>query len=77
VSPLIKRLEHRDLIRNRSDADECEVLVQLTARGREFGKRAESVQPDIRRVVGLDDATHDRPVVDLRRLTRQLQIFIN
>ncbi len=76
VSPLIKRLEQRDLLRRRrSDADEREVLVQLTDRGRALQEGARSVQPDVRRAVGLSETRHNRLLADLQQLTRQLHNF--
>ena len=76
VSPLLKRLEQRDLVtRSRGATDEREVLVRLTEVGRELAKQAESVQDDIQAATGLDPATHARLVRDLQALTRNLEAF--
>ncbi len=73
VSPLIKRLEHRGLVRRtRNNTDDREVLVQLTKAGIVLEQLAASVQADIRHAAGLDQATHHRLVADLQRLVRTL-----
>lgn len=54
LTPLLKRLEARGLLkRNRDAGDERRVLVALTAEGRALGERAAEVPLQIGRAAGL------------------------
>lgn len=75
MSPLIKRLEAKALVRRaRSRADEREVVVELTDEGRELSKDAAHVQDEIARATGLSAADRDELVERLRRLTDHLRV---
>lgn len=74
MSPLIKRLEAKALVRrSRSRTDEREVLVQLADAGEQLRESAAFVQQDIHRAAGLTDARHDRLVTELHHLTARLE----
>jgi DNA-binding MarR family transcriptional regulator len=56
LSPLLKRLDATGLVsRRRSSADERQVTVELTDRGRRLREPAEKVHEQIVRRLGLDD----------------------
>jgi MarR family transcriptional regulator, organic hydroperoxide resistance regulator len=70
LSPLLKRLEARGLIRRvrRSD-DERSVEITLTDAGDAMHPRAERVPAEISRAIGLDGQASDQLRATLRQLT--------
>lgn len=70
LSPLLKRLEARGLIRRvrRSD-DERSVEITLTDAGDAMHPRAEHVPAEISRAIGLDEQASDELRATLRQLT--------
>jgi DNA-binding MarR family transcriptional regulator len=74
LSPLLKRLEARGLIRRvrRSD-DERSVEVTLTDAGKSMRLKAKSVPTDLTCAMGLDEQTTD----ELRATLRQLTAAVN
>jgi DNA-binding MarR family transcriptional regulator len=74
LSPLLKRLQARGLIRRarRSD-DERSVEISLTDGGEAMRQRAEPVPAEVGRAIGLDDQASE----DLRATLRQLTNAVN
>lgn len=67
VSPLLKRLETRGLVRRRRQADdERSVVVSLTPEGTALRERAVAIPPAIGCALGLDDKGR-RELIDLLR----------
>ena len=70
LSPLLKRLEARGLLRReRSAADERSVLISLTAAGTELHERARLIPGVIARSIGLERAEIDQLRATLRKMT--------
>ena len=70
LSPLLKRLEARGLIRRarRSD-DERSVEISLTGAGDAMRAKAERVPAEVSRAIGLDDQASEELRATLRQLT--------
>jgi DNA-binding MarR family transcriptional regulator len=68
LSPLLKRLEARGLIRRRSD-DERSVEITLTDAGEARRPDAERVPAEVSRAIGLDDHATEELRATLRQLT--------
>jgi MarR family transcriptional regulator, organic hydroperoxide resistance regulator len=70
LSPLLKRLEARGLIRRvrRSD-DERSVEITLTDAGDAMGPRAERIPSELSRALGLDEQANEELRATLRQLT--------
>jgi len=68
LSPLLKRLEARGLIRRRSD-DERSVEITLTDAGEAMRPDAERVPAEVSRAIGLDDHATEELRATLRQLT--------
>jgi MarR family transcriptional regulator, organic hydroperoxide resistance regulator len=70
LSPLLKRLEARGLIRRvRRSADERSVEISLTDSGETMRQRAERVPAEVSRAIGLDDQASEELRATLRQLT--------
>ncbi len=70
LSPLLKRLEARGLLRReRSAADERSVLISLTAGGTELRERARCIPGLVAQSIGLDRAEIDQLRATLRKMT--------
>ena len=70
LSPLLKRLEARGLLRReRSAADERSVLISLTAAGTELHQRARLVPGVIGQSIGLERTEIDQLRATLRKMT--------
>jgi DNA-binding MarR family transcriptional regulator len=66
LSPLLKRLEAAGLItRTRSEIDERQLAIELTAQGRELRQMADKIPPAVVRTLGVD-------LADLEELRRVL-----
>ncbi len=70
LSPLLKRLEARGLVRRvrRSD-DERSVEITLTDAGDAMGPRAERIPSELSRALGLDEQANEELRATLRQLT--------
>ncbi|MEM7238723.1 MAG: MarR family transcriptional regulator, partial [Pseudomonadota bacterium] len=74
LTPLIKRLEaHGHVERRRGTADELQVFVHLTPKGRDVLEAAPGITACMTRDTGLDDATLALLVERLATLTANLQ----
>jgi MarR family transcriptional regulator, organic hydroperoxide resistance regulator len=75
LSPLLKRLEARGLIRRvrRSD-DERSVEITLTDAGDAMGPRAERVPGEVSRAIGLDEQATEELRATLRQLTNAVNV---
>ncbi len=73
LTPLLKRLEEKGLVtRTRSDADERNLVVALTAKGESLKDRARSVPAEVASCVNLSPADGANLAAILRRLMERL-----
>ena len=73
ITPLIKRLEARGLVRRQRDAhDERQVRIQLTPEGRALQAQAQAIPLQVAKGAGVDLATIERLRRDLLDLRERL-----
>ena len=73
ITPLLKRLEARGLVRRKRDADdERQVRIQLTPDGRALQARAQAIPLQVANGAGVDLATVERLRRDLLDLRERL-----
>lgn len=73
ITPLIKRLEARGLLRRRrDDDDERQVRIQLTPAGRALQARAQAIPLQVAKGAGVDLETVERLRRDLLELRQRL-----